>query len=195
MPDRRLPAGLRGQRPVESRTGNDEPGFAPHTCYRCEGDDQWVAIAVGNDDEWKAFVDVLGDPAWAQDPRSRMRRVGAPTWRTSTITLANGRRPHPAEVTTLLQAAGVAASPAFRAPELLADPHVVSRDLIATVRGPTRDWKLVRLGGRFRVTPLQLDRVGPDMGEPPRPRSSPGCSAWTTTNWPSLRRRRLHLTL
>jgi crotonobetainyl-CoA:carnitine CoA-transferase CaiB-like acyl-CoA transferase len=151
---------------VESRTGNDEPGFAPHTCYRCMGEDQWVAIAVGGDDEWKAFVDVVGDPAWAHDPRfgdadgrcANMveldRHVGE--W-TATRT--------PAEVTTLLQAGGVAASPAFRAPELLADPHVISRDLIATVTGPTRDWKLVRLGGRLPVTPLQLDRVGPAMGE------------------------------
>ena len=45
---------------VESRTGNDEPGYAPHTCYRCVGDDQWVAIAVGSEDEWKAFVGAFG---------------------------------------------------------------------------------------------------------------------------------------
>jgi formyl-CoA transferase len=111
-------------------------------------------------------VRALGEPDWAQNPRFATtedrranlvdldRHVGE--W-TATRSAA--------EVTTLLQAAGVAASPAFRASELVADPHVISRDLIATVKGPTREWQLVRLGGRLPATPLQLDRVGPDMGE------------------------------
>jgi crotonobetainyl-CoA:carnitine CoA-transferase CaiB-like acyl-CoA transferase len=151
---------------VASRTGNDEPGFAPHNCYRCAGDDQWVAVAVATDDEWKALVGALGDPAWTHDPRfvdaeGRCAHVGEldrllGEW-TATRT--------PADVTTLLQAAGVAASPAFRASELVADPHVVSRDLIASLEGPTREWTLVRLGGRLPASPLQLDRVGPEMGE------------------------------
>jgi formyl-CoA transferase len=74
----------------------------------------------------------------------------------------------PAEVTTTLQAAGVAAAPAFRAPELFADPHVASRDLLATVPGPGapgEGWRLVRLGGRFSATPLLLDTPGPAMGQ------------------------------
>jgi crotonobetainyl-CoA:carnitine CoA-transferase CaiB-like acyl-CoA transferase len=42
---------------------------------------------------------------------------------------------------------------------------VVSRDLLATVPGEGREWRLLRLGGRLPITPLQLDRAGPAMGE------------------------------
>ncbi len=46
------------------------------------------------------------------------------------------------------------AAPSFRAPDLFADPHVGSRDLLVTVAGPGARWPLVRLGGRLSATPL-----------------------------------------
>jgi crotonobetainyl-CoA:carnitine CoA-transferase CaiB-like acyl-CoA transferase len=53
------------------RTGNRSPYklAAPHGAYRCVGSDRWVAIAVTNDEEWRAFVREMGTPSWTQQER------------------------------------------------------------------------------------------------------------------------------
>ena len=53
------------------RTGNRSPNTpaAPHGAYRCAGEDRWIAIAVTNEEEWRAFVQVMGQPDWALDAR------------------------------------------------------------------------------------------------------------------------------
>src|SRR6266567_6802328 len=65
-----------------SRSGNPPgnhlqyPAVAPHNTYRCrpdpgrpDPDDCWVAIAVFNDDDWRALCRVMGDPDWCHDER------------------------------------------------------------------------------------------------------------------------------
>ena len=58
-------------------TGNRLPYdcAAPHGCYPCAGavsdavvDERWVAIACMTDEQWRAFVRLMGDPAWTRDP-------------------------------------------------------------------------------------------------------------------------------
>src|SRR5262249_4354879 len=49
--------------------GNRHPHWAPHSVYPCLGEDEWVALAVRSDDEWAKFVEVLGRPDWAADPK------------------------------------------------------------------------------------------------------------------------------
>ncbi|HEV8298046.1 MAG TPA: CoA transferase, partial [Acidimicrobiales bacterium] len=51
------------------RLGNRGPLAAPQGAYRAAGHDEWVALAVGNDQEWHALRKVMGDPAWARDAR------------------------------------------------------------------------------------------------------------------------------
>ncbi len=53
------------------RAGNDSPDAAPHDAYPCAGDDQWCAIAVETDAQWRALRRALGDPAWARGARAR----------------------------------------------------------------------------------------------------------------------------
>ena len=36
---------------VPGRKGNKDEWMAPHNCYRCQGDDKWVSIAVATDPE------------------------------------------------------------------------------------------------------------------------------------------------
>jgi crotonobetainyl-CoA:carnitine CoA-transferase CaiB-like acyl-CoA transferase len=50
------------------RQGNRGPLAAPQNVYRCAGDEEWLAIAVTDDDQWQALRDFLGDPEWARDP-------------------------------------------------------------------------------------------------------------------------------
>ena len=39
--------------------------MAPHGCYPCLGDDQWVTIAVRDDEDWKEFCAAVGQPELA----------------------------------------------------------------------------------------------------------------------------------
>jgi crotonobetainyl-CoA:carnitine CoA-transferase CaiB-like acyl-CoA transferase len=52
---------------VGERLGNRSRERAPQGVYRCEGDEQWIALSV-EDEQWPALVDLLGSPEWAQDP-------------------------------------------------------------------------------------------------------------------------------
>lgn len=52
---------------VGERLGNRSRERAPQGVYRCEGDEQWVALSV-EDDQWPALVALLGSPAWATAP-------------------------------------------------------------------------------------------------------------------------------
>ena len=45
------------------------PAVAPHGVYPCEGTDRWIAIAVFDEREWTALVEVMGNPDWASDAR------------------------------------------------------------------------------------------------------------------------------
>ncbi|MFC1908939.1 CaiB/BaiF CoA transferase family protein [Chloroflexota bacterium] len=53
----------------EATAKGNRSNTAPHSVYRCEGDDEWCAIAVFNEDEWAAFCKVIGEPQWCQDTK------------------------------------------------------------------------------------------------------------------------------
>jgi crotonobetainyl-CoA:carnitine CoA-transferase CaiB-like acyl-CoA transferase len=99
-------AGGREPRKLANRSRNN----APHGCYRCRGDDRWCAIAVSSEAEWERFREVLGQPAWARDPRfatlaSRIENADALDARVEEWT--SGKTAE--DVMGALQAAGIAA--------------------------------------------------------------------------------------
>jgi crotonobetainyl-CoA:carnitine CoA-transferase CaiB-like acyl-CoA transferase len=50
------------------RNGNRGPLAAPQNLYACAGAEEWLALAIGTDEQWVALRKVLDDPAWAADP-------------------------------------------------------------------------------------------------------------------------------
>ena len=54
---------------------SQEGPSAPHGVYRCrpldDDNDRWVAISVRTQAEWSRFVEAIGSPAWAGDPKFR----------------------------------------------------------------------------------------------------------------------------
>lgn len=48
--------------PVPRMRGNKHEWMAPHHCYRVAGEDRWISIAVGADEEFGALCAVLGLP-------------------------------------------------------------------------------------------------------------------------------------
>jgi crotonobetainyl-CoA:carnitine CoA-transferase CaiB-like acyl-CoA transferase len=57
-----------------ARDGNRGPVGAPQGLYPCEGFEQWLALAVATNEQWRQLRAVLGEPGWAEgldDPAAR----------------------------------------------------------------------------------------------------------------------------
>jgi crotonobetainyl-CoA:carnitine CoA-transferase CaiB-like acyl-CoA transferase len=54
---------------VEQPQGNLAEYAAPHGVYPCRGDDRWLALSVGTDQQWRTLLDELDAAELAQDER------------------------------------------------------------------------------------------------------------------------------
>lgn len=120
---------------VQSRTGNQHPAAAPHNFYPCRGDDQWVAISVCGDGEWRRLVKVMGGPEWARDSRfadqlGRWKHQEELDRRIAEWTRDKDKH----DVMRLLQEEGIAAGAALDARDLLADAHLKERRMYQEIQ-------------------------------------------------------------
>jgi len=51
-----------------ARLGNRSVKFAPQGVYRCSGKDQWCAISVQNDEQWRGLIRAMNDESWGLAP-------------------------------------------------------------------------------------------------------------------------------
>ena len=51
-----------------TRTGNRCLQAAPQGVYSCAGDDEWLALSVTTQEQWKALCEAIGAQSWADDP-------------------------------------------------------------------------------------------------------------------------------
>jgi crotonobetainyl-CoA:carnitine CoA-transferase CaiB-like acyl-CoA transferase len=150
-------------RPAVQR-GNAAPWACPHGVYPAAGDDRWVAIVVGSDDDWARCVSVLGLP---DDPglatlTGRLAARDEVEGRVSEWT----RRHEPAEAARLLQEAGVSAFAVVSGVELREDQHLAARRGLVTLRHPEIGEE--RHSGnplRFSRTPILTAGPAPRLGE------------------------------
>jgi len=113
---------------VAERCGNRSPRHAPHGAFPCRGDDAWVAIAVGTDDEWDAFCRVIGDHSWTKEPRfstllGRKQNENELERLVAEWTILHTSQ----EITDWLQSAGVPASIVESNKDLFEDPQLKHR--------------------------------------------------------------------
>jgi crotonobetainyl-CoA:carnitine CoA-transferase CaiB-like acyl-CoA transferase len=151
----------------QERRGNRHPTMAPHGCYTCKGDDEWVVITVASDSEWEKFRSALGDPVWAQEEK---------------FATASGRKAYEDEldrhltawtqeqdsyeVMETLQKAGIAAGPALSGAQVLGDPHLVAREfLLAIDKAEAGTHLYPGFVPRFHNTPAELRMPAPCFGE------------------------------
>ena len=151
----------------QHRMGNRDDVMAPHGVYRCIGEDAWVSIAVGSDDEWNALARALGSPTWTKAPefgdayqrllnRDELDRH-LEQWTTELT---------PEDATRRLQEEGVAAMPSMSAAQLMRDPHLAARNAFPTVEHAEKGLqRAVTPPWRFSHTPARIDRWTPSLGE------------------------------
>jgi benzylsuccinate CoA-transferase BbsF subunit len=126
MPEGLLQYQMNQREPV--RAGNRDAMMAPHECYRAAGEDKWVSIAVGNEDEWRSLCGVMGNPALADDARFktaalRKQNEDALDELVTAWTSTQDRW----DVTHKLQAAAVAAFPSMSNKDVTEDAHLKER--------------------------------------------------------------------
>jgi benzylsuccinate CoA-transferase BbsF subunit len=145
------------------RHGNRSPHYAPHNVFRCAGDDDWCAIAVLNDEQWRALCDIIGATELRRDlalglAEGRLAQVDRIERAVSAWTLARSAT----EVMVTLQAraipAGVVASSRFLMEE---DTQLKHRGYWQTLHHP-------EIGeSRFTSPPYLLDGERISLKRPP----------------------------
>lgn len=124
------------------------------------GEDAWIAIAVGSDEEWRRFATAIGDPPWTREERfsdvlGRWRNRDDLDRLIATWTAEQDHY----EAMHLLQRAGVAAGAVLTNKEILFDPHLRERRFFETVDHavvgrrpyPGMAFRLSKTPGRIRM--------------------------------------------
>ena len=119
------------------RAGNHSPSAAPHDAYPCAGEDQWCAIAVETDAQWRALRRALGEPAWAavdalDTLAGRVARLDLIDRELAAFTA----RHEPRALMDLLQAAGVPAGMVQRSSDHMEDPQLAHREFFRRMQHP-----------------------------------------------------------
>jgi crotonobetainyl-CoA:carnitine CoA-transferase CaiB-like acyl-CoA transferase len=152
---------------VAEPMGNRHPVFEPQGVYPCLGDDMWIAISVGSDEEWVGLCDAIGMPQLARNPRFETALARQRNRDELRRLLANWTRDQEHyEAMHTLQANGVPAGAVLKGGEIINDPHLEARGFWDDVYHPeaglyrqvTTPW-LFSKTGRIKAVPA------PGLGE------------------------------
>jgi crotonobetainyl-CoA:carnitine CoA-transferase CaiB-like acyl-CoA transferase len=149
---------------VPPPVGNHHPLTAPMGVYRAQ--DGFLNLAVGNDEMFRRFAEVLGQPGLAQDERfargpARVRHRRALD---EILRAALAARPVAAWVETL-NAAGVACGPIYTLDQVFADPQVRGLGLVHEQEHPAYGQvKVLGLPVALSRTPATVRAPAPEPG-------------------------------
>lgn len=139
---------------VTTPRSNRDEMMAPHGIYKCSGDDKWVAIAVGSDEEWREFCRASGHEDWLREEKygdlyGRQKNSGELDRLIEEWTKDKTAQ----EVASLLQSAGIAAGPVEKADTVVYDEHLRAREQFVEIVHPEVGPKLMP------ALPLKLSNV------------------------------------
>jgi crotonobetainyl-CoA:carnitine CoA-transferase CaiB-like acyl-CoA transferase len=158
-------SGGNGRQP--ERKGNRHTSMAPHGCYRCAGDDQWLTIACEDDVQFAALCGVIGRPETAEDERfgdvvSRYRHQTA----LDEIIIEWTRTQEKQAAAEALQAAGVPAGQVLTVQDVFSDEHLRRRGFFEPVsHAVAGEWEMEGLSWRMSETPGHVRMPPPSFGE------------------------------
>ncbi len=145
--------------------------WVPHGAFRCRGSDEWIAIAIQDDEQWAQLVNEIGSE-WA---------------RASRFASAAGRKNHEDELERLLteftkdqdrydlmerlQRRGIPAGPVQNAADRCdRDPQLKQREYFTLLpQSEIGTWPIEDFPAKFQYTPVNVGgppgRASPSMGE------------------------------
>ena len=152
---------------VPQPRGNYDPVMSPYGNYPCQGEDEWVSIAVRIESEWRGLVEAMNTPAWVEEPVFASRYARLNNRRELDHHLSDWTRERTAwEATELLQSHGVAAFPVLGAEGRLFNPHFQERGLYSDIEHPALGTEpIFNLMWQLNRTPPRIRRHAPLLGE------------------------------
>ncbi|WP_321955481.1 CaiB/BaiF CoA-transferase family protein [Burkholderia cenocepacia] len=151
-----------GKPPV--RWGNAHPNIVPYQTFQTR--DGWIIVAVGNDGQFRKFVEAGGRPELADDERfatnpSRVRHRDTLVPILAEMVKARGK----ADWIGALEAAGVPCGPINDLDEVFDNEQVIARGMQVSLPHPCgADVKLVRNPIRMSATPPDARTAPPLLG-------------------------------
>jgi formyl-CoA transferase len=151
---------------IRERSGAILPNVAPSNVYPTR-DGQMLLIAANQDTVFRRLCVAMDRPELADDPRysnhtARGQRQAeldliVSSW-TDTIDVK--------VLESLMEKHGVPAGRIYRAPEMLADPHIKARQSIVTIHQPgLGELAMQNVAPRLSGTPGGVHRASPELGE------------------------------
>ena len=148
-----------------ARMGNRHPSIVPYETFTAADGD--FVLAVGNDDQWNRFCAVTGLEALADDVRFRTNRARVDHYHELRPALAERLRQEPRQCwIERLTAAGVPCGLVRDLDEVLSDPQLRVREMVAEVQDGT-DGILRVLGVPVKLsdTPGAVHTAPPMLGQ------------------------------
>ena len=138
---------------------------APYQAIRCA--DGYITVGAANDRIFRRLCDALGHAEWADDPdyrddEHRVRHRVALAARIEAVMASRSR----AHWLALFETRDIPCGPINNYEEVMADPHVLARELVVETDHPTLG-RIMTLGTPLKLsgTPLRPGRPAPLLGQ------------------------------
>lgn len=117
--------------------GNRVEFASPHDAFPARGEDQWIAIAALDEQQWRRLCEAMETPELAEDPRfSSLGRRRDNEGELTRIIASWTARHDKHELASRLQAQGVAAAPVQTPKDLAEDPYLAHRGFFTELEHP-----------------------------------------------------------
>jgi crotonobetainyl-CoA:carnitine CoA-transferase CaiB-like acyl-CoA transferase len=147
------------------RFGNGHPNIVPYTAYPVA--DGMIAVAVGNDAQFRKFAQLLGRPQWSEDDRFRRNqdRVEHRTALDALVAAVLATRDGEAWLATLRDG-GIPCGRINTVAQALADPQTAAREMVRTLTHPSAgEFRTLGIPFRFSATPASIRRPPPSLSQ------------------------------
>ena len=152
------------------RIGNRHPHRAPQGCYPALGEDQWITLSVGSDEQWHSLCRLMG----RDELSGESRFVGLLSRKTNhdeidRIISAWTTNIDKYQLMHLMQAEGIPSGPVLTGKDVHFDPHYQSRGFLERVTYPpergigTRPF--IGRPYKFSKSPLRIQGPSPTFGQ------------------------------
>jgi crotonobetainyl-CoA:carnitine CoA-transferase CaiB-like acyl-CoA transferase len=118
------------------RQGNRDPVMAPHGCFACLGDDEWITIACATDSEWQILCSIIDESLLADDRFKTLSLRKANEDELEEIVSSWTAKRDRWDTTLQLQQHGIAAFPSFSCKDIVEDRHLNERGYIERLEHP-----------------------------------------------------------
>lgn len=149
------------------RMGNRSMAMSPHGTFPSAGDDEWISIACGSDEEFAALCRAMERPDLAGDPRFATlsdRKANEEALEAEITAWTAGRDRW--EITRALQAEGVAAYPSMTSRDLANDPHLRERGIFVELEHPEVGVRIhIGIPWQMSGTPCAVESPAPLLGQ------------------------------